>query len=147
MNTERYERLAEAYGADIGRWPQADREAARVFQAREPEAARRILAEAAALDHLLHRWSTPAPGAALRERVLAGAPRPRAARRGFGFWLSGAGLAAAGVAGLIVGIAGSSAAVSDVRADDLLAAAVPDDASTSFTPFTVSNRQLVRRAV
>ena len=56
------------------------------------------------LNRLLDAYRTPAPSAALRERVLAAAPKGR--RRG-GFdpfwWASGAGLAAAGVAGVVFG--------------------------------------------
>ena len=56
------------------------------------------------LNRLLDAYTVPAPSVALRERVLAAAPKRRA-RAGFDpfWWLSGAGLAAAGVAGLVVG--------------------------------------------
>lgn len=146
MNTERYTSLAEAYGADIRRWPDADRDAARDWQAREPEAARRALAEALVLDEALDAWRPPAASADLRERILALAPKPRAVLSGVRLWLSGAGLAAACAAGVVVGMAGSSAAVSDARADELLAAAAaPDDPSASLIPFTVSDRQTQRR--
>jgi hypothetical protein len=104
-----------------------------------------VLAEAAALDAALDAWRPPAATADLREKVLATAPKPRMAPRWAGLWLSGAGLAAACAAGLIVGIAGSSAAVHDARADDLMAAATPEDASAAFIPFTVSDRQVPGR--
>jgi hypothetical protein len=145
MDNERYQSLAEAYGGDVGRWPEAERERARAWAAREPEAARSVLDEAEALDTMLDAWRPSAVPAALRERVLAGAPRPRTARRGLGLWLTGAGLAAAGVAGVIVGMAGSSAAVSDALADDLLAVTLPQDAGAVFAPFTVSGRQVPAR--
>ncbi len=146
MDIERYRSLAEAYGADMSRWPQDQREPALALHAREPEAAGRILAEAAFLDHTLDLWRPPAVSHALREQVLAGAPRPRAMWSGrFGLWLSGAGLAAACAAGIVVGMAGSSAAVSDARADELLAAASPEDAATALAPFTISDRMTLRR--
>jgi ferric-dicitrate binding protein FerR (iron transport regulator) len=146
MEIERYQRLAEAYGGDVGRWPEAERQAALEWRARDPDAASAVLAAAAALDAALDAWRPPAATADLRERVLATAPRPRPVRRGFGFWLSGAGLAAAGAAGVIFGMAGFGAAVSDARADDLLAVALPDDPTAAFAPFTVSGRQAVARA-
>ncbi|HTI67224.1 MAG TPA: hypothetical protein VL460_06720 [Caulobacteraceae bacterium] len=146
MDTERYERLADVYGADIGRWPQDERDAALAWRGRDPEAARQVLAPAAALDRALDAWSPPVVSAALRGRVLASAPPLRPARRGFGFWLTGAGLAAAGVAGVIVGIAGSSAAVSNARADEILAAATTDDAGAAFTLLTVSGRPVPGRS-
>ncbi|OYX31827.1 MAG: hypothetical protein B7Y99_09615 [Caulobacterales bacterium 32-69-10] len=151
MDIERYRSLAEAYGADMSRWPQDQRDPALALHAREPEAAGRILAEAAFLDEALDAWRPPTVSHALRERVLAGAPRPRAALGGrslggrFGLWLSGAGLAAACAAGIVVGMAGSSAAISDVRADEMLAAAASEDASTALAPFTVSDRLTLRR--
>lgn len=140
MDIERYRSLAEAYGADMRRWPEDQRDAALALHVREPDAAGKILAEAAILDGALDAWRPPAVSFDLRERVMAAAPRPRAARGGrFGLWLSGAGLAAACAAGIVVGMAGSAAAVSDARADELLAAA-SDDAATALTPFTVSDR-------
>ena len=59
------------------------------------------------LNRLLDAYRVPAPSAGLRERVLAAAPKGRRARGGFDpfWWLSGAGLAAAGVAGIVVGAA------------------------------------------
>jgi hypothetical protein len=146
MDIERYRSLAEAYGSDPRRWPEGQREAAEAFQAREPEAARRVLGEAALLDEALDAWRPPAVDHALRERVLAGAPRARAGLTGrFGFWLSGAGLAAACAAGVVVGMAGSAAAVSDAQADELLAAASPVESPADLLNFTVSDRQTARR--
>ena len=146
MDIERYRSLAEAYGADMSRWPQDQHDGALALHAREPEAAGRILAEAALLDQALDAWRPPAVSHDLRSKVLAGAPRPRAGWSGrFGLWLSGAGLAAACAAGIVVGMAGSSAAVSDARADELLAAAASDDASSALAPFTISDRLTLRR--
>jgi ferric-dicitrate binding protein FerR (iron transport regulator) len=56
------------------------------------------------LNRLLDAYRTPAPSATLRERVLAAAPKPRR-RPAFDlfWWASGAGLAAAGVAGVVFG--------------------------------------------
>ena len=58
------------------------------------------------LNRLLDAYRAPPPSAALRDRVLAAAPK-RGRRLGVDpfWWLSGAGLAAAGVAGLVVGAA------------------------------------------
>lgn len=148
MDIERYRSLAEAYGSDVRRWPQDIKPAADAFASREPEAARAALHEAALLDEALDAWRAPAVDAALRDRVLVSAPTPRA-RSGligrFGFWLSGAGLAAACAAGVIVGMAGSAAAVSDAQADELLAAATPVDTAADILSFTVSDRDTVRR--
>ena len=58
------------------------------------------------LNRLLDAYRVPPPSPALRERVLAAAPKP--GRRWVVdpfWWVSGAGLAAAGVAGLVFGAA------------------------------------------
>ena len=75
------------------------------------------------LNRLLDAYRVPAPSAGLRERVLAAAPKRRA-RGGFDpfWWVSGAGLAAAGVAGIVVGATLAPPPVDDSEA--LLADAV-----------------------
>lgn len=141
MDVERFETLALAYGGDLRRWPEAERNAAEAFVAGSPEAARAVLREAGDLDAVLDGWASPAPSAALRERVLAAAPkdrtRVRPLRHGLGLWLSGAGFAAVAAAGVVVGFAASSAAVSNVRADTLLSATLPNESEPALTPFTV----------
>lgn len=105
LTTARVRTLAETYGADISRWPEAEREAARVWCATHPEVAGRLLGEARALDHLLDAWTAPGPADSLRARVLAPAPAVvrSARRRSFVLTLGGgAGLAAACLAGILV---------------------------------------------
>lgn len=124
MDIERFRALADAYGADLRRWPESERAAAAALIEAEPGQTRAVMAEADELDALLHASPPPQPSQALRDAILAAAPRARAQRRGFGFWLSGAGLAAAGMAGLLIGASASSAMVEDVRADAALAEAM-----------------------
>ena len=116
MTQQRFETLAEAYGADVSRWPAEEREAAAAFMAREPVLARDALAGADALDAVLGQWSPAAPSHGLREQVVAGAPRARRSG-GLRSWFLGAGLgaglAAAGAAGLAVGVALSFSAAPD----------------------------------
>jgi hypothetical protein len=105
MDRTRFDALLEAYGADMARWPEADRAEAEAFAA-APEAQASLHA-ARALDRLLDAYQAEAPSLALRQRILARAPQARAARgwRLTGaVWLSGASLAAACAAGLVVGI-------------------------------------------
>lgn len=105
MNRDRFETLAETYGGDIARWPAEARDAATELLVREPEFARTVLARAAELDEALAAYAVEAPSAALTGRILAAAPRPARAR--WRAWLTpaglGAALAAAGVAGVLVG--------------------------------------------
>ena len=103
MTRERFAELALAYGADIGRWPEGEREAARRLAA-DP-AARAVLEDEAALDHLLWRAVTPSPSLALNDRVIALAPRQRAPRGRLAAWLTGAGVAAGLAAACAAGVA------------------------------------------
>lgn len=107
MDGQRFAALADAYGADIGRWPTAIRDAARAFGATDGDAANRTLARARALDDLLRQAPSSAPGRALRERILRAGPKPPALRRVWR-WLVGAGigsvLAGAGAVGVAVGV-------------------------------------------
>ena len=126
MTPERFEALAEAYGGDMARWPNADWDAAAMFAAREPELATRLLAEAARLDEALDGWAPLQASHRLREAVIAAAPVARA-RRGLADWLwragAGAGLAAACAAGLAVGVM-LSESVAPTRSDETVSAAL-----------------------
>ena len=74
--------LAEAYGAEPSRWPEAERVPAQAWIAAHPGEARVLLAEACVLDNLLDAWSLPRPAETLRTRILAPAPAiVREARR------------------------------------------------------------------
>jgi hypothetical protein len=101
MDEERFEGLTGAYGGESARWPQGERAPALRYLAAKP-AARGARADALQLDALLDAWSMDAPSAALAQRIAAGAPaaRPLRARD---FWISGVGLAAACVIGIMVG--------------------------------------------
>jgi hypothetical protein len=129
VTKERFQALAEAYGAQIANWPAALREDAALLAAADPTFAQAVLAREAELDSALDalpRISAPAP---LYERILANAPAPR---RRWRLWLAPAGLGAAlagvAAAGLLVGVQLSeNASVSP----DLSAQAVADlDVST-----------------
>lgn len=101
----RFRALAEAYGGDISRWPEAERASAEAWLARNPREGAAELEAARALDDLLETWRTPEPAEALRNRVLIPAPAQvrQARRRAFVLTLGGgAGLAAACLAGILV---------------------------------------------
>lgn len=69
MSLRRFAALAEAYGGDFERWPEAERFAAVSLAGRSKEA-RSLLADAHGLDYLLSRHGAPpAPSDALVERV------------------------------------------------------------------------------
>ena len=109
MTPTRFQDLADAFGGDIARWPAAERPAALALA----PSADAILAEATSLDRLLAASPNPAPSLALRQAILAAAPRPRGRR-----WPAlalGASLAAASVAGILAGVAAAPIAASHIR--------------------------------
>ena len=68
MQSERFRALAMAYGANIARWPAAERQAAEAFLARSPDAAR-WLDEQRQLDDRLDSVDRAEPSAELLRRV------------------------------------------------------------------------------
>ena len=121
MTIERLKALAEAYGADLRRWPASERPFAESLVATDP-AARAALDEAAALDAVLEASPRPTPSAALAARILAAAPRAREARAHLGriFWFLGAGWAAAACAGVVAGVGLTTHLTADEQADAVL---------------------------
>lgn len=122
MDAQRFEALAEAHGAAIGRWPKNEQDAAFAFLADQPETAQVLLAQAQALDEALDALRPPAPSAALRHAVIAAAPRAR--RPGaWSRWLAGAGigaaLATACAAGVVVGVGVGASASQSTGGGDL----------------------------
>jgi hypothetical protein len=80
MTPSRFRELSDVFGADLGRWPAAEREAARAMAAREP-AAGRLLAAETAFDRLLGLApDVPPPPAALLDRMIATAVRGETTR-------------------------------------------------------------------
>jgi hypothetical protein len=76
MTVAEFERLLDVYGSDRSRWPVEARASAGQLVARD-RAARRLLAEAEALDRALERAPLPslAKEAALADRILSAARR------------------------------------------------------------------------
>ena len=123
MTRERFEYLADAYGGDLRRWPETEREAARALAATDLQAAT-LLREADGLDALLDAAPRVVASHALRERVIAAAAGAGLGRRRRGLgvmaWLSGAGWAAAACAGAVFGVVLTGQMTADIRADTVL---------------------------
>ena len=127
MTAERFIALVSAYGADARRWPESERMAAQAYMAAEPGAARAALAEADAIDALLHASPTPQVSPVLRDRVIASAAQAGLKARKHGrLWLDrlalvlGAGWAAAACAGVAAGVIMTSHLTADAQADAVL---------------------------
>mgnify|MGYP000041118317 CR=1 FL=1 len=105
MSLDRFAELAEIYGGDVARWPEALRETARALLVAEPARLEVVLADAARLDRLLDLAPAQFADAALLGRLIAAAPQPASAARR---WLAGAGaavgLGVAALAGVAVGV-------------------------------------------
>ena len=126
MTLQRMSELAEAYGADLRRWPAEARAAAQAMMADDPVGGERVLADARAIDDLLHASPTPSVSVALRDKVLASAMAaglsPKKARvilNRLGL-LFGAGWAAAACAGVVAGANLTLHMTADARADAVL---------------------------
>ena len=105
MNLDRFEQLAWAFGADVGRWPLADREAARRLVAAQPTSAGALLAQAARLDRILSTaGALPSPSRTLRERIILAAPSVRSSSLAWR-WLAGAAIGATMAAACAAGVA------------------------------------------
>lgn len=120
MKAERLHELADAYGADLRRWPASERAFAESLLAADPSL-KAVLDEAATLDALLNAAPAPVPSPALTARVLAVAPQRKArGRLGKGVWYLGAGWAAAACAGVVAGVGLTTHLSADARADAVL---------------------------
>lgn len=106
MTLNRLKQLLDAYGADPDRWPLEERAAMLDLLARS-ESARDLAAQAASLDSLLDRAPLPMPpratSEALADRVMRRLALRGAARRPAFGWPNWVALAAAAVAGLVIG--------------------------------------------
>ena len=106
MDKDRFRALADAYGADLARWPQAERAVAEAFAASRPDEAAAALASERPLDAALAAYATAQSPDALRRRIIEAAPAARAAARALR-WLTavglGVGLAASAAAGVAAG--------------------------------------------
>lgn len=134
MKEERFEALAEAFGGEVSRWPAAERDAAAALMLTRPDWAGGVLALAGELDGQLLAYAAPRSARQLVEQIVAGAPRSR--KVGWAAWLlpagMGAGLAAASVAGFIVGIQRTPNNDPTTMTPSTIAAVVDDDFSFDF---------------
>jgi len=88
MTDARFKALLEAYGAEVGRWPEAERLAAHAYAEAAPESAT-LLAEARAIDALLAKLPLPEPRPALMASILEQIHALPVQKRGLGAALAG----------------------------------------------------------
>ena len=140
MTPERFSTLLQTYGADLRRWPEAERSAASRLAAHDRPELRQRSSEAALLDRWLDDYAVAAPDDALARRIVSAAnaagPHKVASTtsirpwwRGQGLWPR-AGFALTGLAGAVTG-----ALVVAVAPDDIAptAAAGWQERGTAFS--------------
>jgi hypothetical protein len=110
MNEARFFELLSAYGADISRWPEAERFQAEQLMRTGPHRLRDLWESERAFDRLLAIDAVATPSVGLESRILAAAPSSRpqrvtAAGRGVSLprWATGGALAASLLLGVLVG--------------------------------------------
>ena len=105
MTPERFTHLADAYGADLQRWPATERAGAQALLAEGNPELVEALNEARWLDGLLDSHKVLAPTPELIRRIVAAAPvaAPSFWGRHPG-WLSRLGFVGAGLAGIAAGM-------------------------------------------
>lgn len=106
MTPERFTHLAEAYGADLNRWPAAEQPDAQALLCSGDACALEALQQAHQLDSLLDSHQLAPMDLALARRIRLSAPvaRPAAFWTRYAGWLSPAGVIGVGIAGVAVGM-------------------------------------------
>ena len=111
MTPERFAQLAEAYGAQLQRWPAEERAAAQRLLASDAAQAQAALQQAQWLDGQLDGYRLAAPSPQLAQQIVASAnPPPSRWSRWFG-WLFPASFVGVGVAGVLAGMLVASMAL------------------------------------
>ncbi len=109
MTPERFVYLADVYGADLRRWPEAERETAQALLRSGNVNARKALQQAGWLDSQLDSHQLAFPDPALVLQIRQSAPRSFWSR--YANWLSPAGLVGVGIAGIVTGMLVASMSV------------------------------------
>ena len=104
MTPQRFEALAQAYGADLRLWPAAEQAAAKAWRVRSPHA-EAVLAEARRLDDVLATDPTGALSADAQRTITTRLLGSRRSGASLLRWLSGLGAMGALGAGMAVGAA------------------------------------------
>ncbi|EIK96663.1 hypothetical protein PMM47T1_10330 [Pseudomonas sp. M47T1] len=110
MTPERFDHLADAYGADVRRWPAQEQAAARALLDSGDVQAHAALAQASWLDGMLDSHRLAAVDPALARHIAACAPLPSRPSfwQGHRAWWSRLGLVGVGLAGIAAGMLAAS---------------------------------------
>ncbi|WP_339470786.1 MULTISPECIES: hypothetical protein [unclassified Pseudomonas] len=111
MTPERFAYLADAYGADLKRWPLAEQGAAQALLESAHPSARAALEEAGWLDAQLNSYQLALTDPALARQIRQFAPRRRSFWSRYANWLSPVGLVGVSIAGIVTGMLVASMSV------------------------------------
>ncbi|MCM2381101.1 hypothetical protein [Pseudomonas marginalis] len=111
MTPERFAYLADAYGADLQRWPAAEQDAAQALLDSANPSAREALEQAGWLDAQLDSHQAVLADPALARQIRQSAPRRVSFWSRYAAWLSPAGLVGVGIAGVVTGMLVASMSV------------------------------------
>lgn len=111
MTPERFAYLADAYGADLQRWPLAEQSAAQALLDSGNASAREALHAAGWLDAHLDCHQLAFLDPALARQIRQSAPRRASFWSRYAGWLSPAGLVGVGIAGVATGMLVASMSV------------------------------------
>ncbi|GGZ45869.1 hypothetical protein [Asticcacaulis endophyticus] len=131
IGSQRFKAIVSAYGANPDRWPAYERAAALEFCRKSPQKANQMMREAQEVDSLLGFLKAPQASEALHWQTLGllmpqggGAAvlpfTPRSTLKSPFVWMTGASLAAACAAGIILGMSLSLHSIVDQRVQDVL---------------------------
>jgi hypothetical protein len=135
MTPERFAYLADAYGADLQRWPAADQGSAQILLDTGNGQARAALAQADWLDRQLDSHQLAVADPALARQIRQSASTRRSFWSRYANWLSPAGLIGVGIAGIVTGmlVASMSVPLPMLSADVLPSVFDQGDAQVVFT--------------
>ena len=135
MTPERFAYLADAYGADLQRWPVAERGAAQELLDSANASAREALNQAGWLDAELDSHQLALTDPALARQIRQSVPRRASFWSRYAAWLSPAGLVGVGIAGVVTGmlVASMSVPLPMVSAEVLPSVFDQGDAQVIFT--------------
>lgn len=149
ISVERVLELIAAYGAHSSGWPEAEKEAAMMLVAAQPDDFAVALADAQLIDYALEHEMIELPSAQFTEQLLKGAPTSAVSESGFfsGLkaalfpkgtrWPAGAALASLAM-GLVGGYAYAATGTAYDEADQAFYTAFGYDAETAWTSEDVS---------
>lgn len=111
MTPERFAYLADAYGANLERWPLAEQGAAQALLDSGNACAREAVHAAGWLDAQLDSHQLAFLDPALTRKIRQSAPRRASFWSRYAGWLSPAGLVGVGIAGIVTGMLVASMSV------------------------------------